>query len=158
MFRRDPESSASRTTSAPQPTQTLALSGTCVWQCGHTKVFTLVNNNIDRSRANFSATRTRRRCRSVAFALPAVITAPVLLLYHDCVWETLVPTDCELLQTWQQFFLWVTSKADLMSENIAFNADRSVASAYVPSLMKRDSYSVYRITVSMHASSEHFYF
>jgi hypothetical protein len=29
-----------RTTSAPQPTQTLALSGTCVWQCGHTNVFT----------------------------------------------------------------------------------------------------------------------
>src|SRR5439155_15597318 len=28
------------TISAPQPVQTLALPGTCVWQCGHTKVFT----------------------------------------------------------------------------------------------------------------------
>ena len=31
---------APRTTSAPQPVQTFALSGTCVWQCGHTKFFT----------------------------------------------------------------------------------------------------------------------
>ena len=29
-----------RITSAPHPVHTLAVSGTCVWQCGHTSVFT----------------------------------------------------------------------------------------------------------------------
>src|SRR6266516_6146597 len=43
-----------RTTSAPQPTQTLTLSGTCVWQCGHTKIFTGVQAHCPyQSTSNF---------------------------------------------------------------------------------------------------------
>jgi hypothetical protein len=35
-----------RTISAPQPAQTLALSDTPVWQCGHTKAFTTRHNTL----------------------------------------------------------------------------------------------------------------
>ena len=89
-----PRRESPRTISAPQPVQTLADAGTCVWQCGHTSVFTSATiHGPEYGTSEFLSGLLRFLDSNANHDSVLAVGQPVVAL-----WNCANPFHCEILQ------------------------------------------------------------